>query len=178
MADLIRRVRALELRTARVQSGQTLYTRYGTVDAGYTAGDPLVLVDGDSVASGPYLYLRPYIPVASDRVVLTPAGESYVVTGATADPAGAGVSALTGQRGSIVGTFPGSTNSLTVTVTFPTPFPSAPSVTFASGPLLDLAAPAISVGAPSTTGFSFVVQRRDGANVSAGTRTFFWLAVT
>ncbi|ONH62405.1 hypothetical protein CcI49_03225 [Frankia sp. CcI49] len=178
VADLKRRVAALELRTARVQSGQTLYPRYGTVDPGYAGGDPLVLVGGDATASGPYPYLRPYAPVAGDRVVLAPAGESYVVTGAVTDPTAIGVPALTGQRGSVVGTFPGGTNSLTVTVSFPAALPVAPSAAFVSGPLLDLAAPTFSVGAPTTMDFAFVVQRRDGANVSAGARTFWWLAVT
>ncbi|WP_157472785.1 hypothetical protein [Frankia sp. EAN1pec] len=62
-------------------------------------------------------------------------------------------------------------------MTFPAAFPTAPSMVFVSGPLMDLAAPAVAVGAPTATGFTFIVQRRDGANVSAGARTFFWLAV-
>lgn len=176
--ELLRRVKALEARTVRVNAQETLHTRYGTVNPGYTSGDPQVTVDGDTGLTGPYPYLRPYEPAPSDRVVLVPVGTSYAVAGTGTGGSGIGGSpGLAGQAGGVNGTFPGGTNSLAVVVTFPAAFPAPPAAVFASGPLLDLVGPAIAIGPPSTTQFTFVAQRRDGANVSAGTRTFYWLAV-
>ncbi|MEX5634955.1 gp53-like domain-containing protein [Parafrankia sp. FMc2] len=77
----------------------------------------------------------------------------------------------------MTGTFSGSVADLAVSVTFPSAFPTAPAAVFVSGPLLDLVAPTFAVEAPTGTGFDFVVQRRDGAIVTAGVRTFYWLAV-
>lgn len=85
--DLTGRVQALEARTALVNSADLVYARWGVVDPGYTSGDPQVTVDGDAGLSGPYPYLRPYRPAASDYVVLVPAGGSYAVAGTATGPA-------------------------------------------------------------------------------------------
>lgn len=176
--DLVARVGALEARTAMLNGADRLYALWGTVDPGYTAGDPQVTVDGDAGLTGPYPYLRPYAPAPSDRVLLVPSGASYAVAGTGTAGAGvAGVPALAGQRGAVNAVWPGATNNLTVTVTFPTAFPAAPSAVFFSGPLLDLFGPVFAVGVPTATQFQCNIQRRDGGNVSAGTRVCYWLAV-
>jgi hypothetical protein len=54
----------------------------GTVDTGYSSGRPRVLFDGETVLGGKtYPYLASYTPVASHRVVLAPAGSTYVILG-------------------------------------------------------------------------------------------------
>lgn len=176
--DLLRRVKALEARTVRVSAGEILHARYGTVDPGYTSGDPQVTVDGDTGLTGPYPYLRPYKPAPGDRVVLVPAGTSYAVAGTDTGGSGIGGSpGLAGQAGAVNAVFPGATNNLTVTVTFPAAFPAAPSAVFFSGPLLDLIGPVFAVGVPTATQFACNIQRRDGGNITAGTRVCYWLAV-
>jgi hypothetical protein len=54
----------------------------GTIDTGYTTGRPRVLFDGETVLGGKtYPYLASYTPAASHRVLLAPAGSSYVILG-------------------------------------------------------------------------------------------------
>lgn len=54
----------------------------GTIDSAYASGRPRVLFDGETVLGGKlYPYLASYTPVASHRVLLAPAGSSYVILG-------------------------------------------------------------------------------------------------
>lgn len=56
----------------------------GTVDSAYSgSGRPKVVLDGDTVAAGPYPYLASYTPAAGDRVLLARVGVSgkFVVLG-------------------------------------------------------------------------------------------------
>lgn len=79
--DMLRRLQALENRTAKVSSGDWLYARLGTVDPGYVSGLPQVTVDGDAGLTGPYAHLASYTPAAGDRVLLIPQGTTFVVAG-------------------------------------------------------------------------------------------------
>jgi len=58
--------------------------RLATVDPGYTGTDPpRVTFDGETALSSKhYAYLDSYRPTAGDRVVLAPAGTTYVIAGA------------------------------------------------------------------------------------------------
>lgn len=120
-----------------------------------------------------------YLPPLADRAAETLRdllGRVRALEARTATSGGLPL-ALTGQAGQVDAVFPGATNSLTVTVTFPVAFTEAPSGVFVSVPLLDLIGPVFAVGPPSAEAFQFVAQRRDGGNVSAGTRVCYWLAV-
>lgn len=56
--------------------------RMGTIDAGYVSGQPAVVFDGESIASGKtYPYLDSYTPSADDRVVLVPVGGTWLIIG-------------------------------------------------------------------------------------------------
>lgn len=47
----------------------------GTVDSAYSgSGRPKVVVDGDTVAAGPYPYVASYTPAAGDRVLMARVG--------------------------------------------------------------------------------------------------------
>lgn len=53
----------------------------GKIDANYTVGRPMVILDDDPSATpiGPFPYLSSYSPTGGDRVLLTRAGNKYVV---------------------------------------------------------------------------------------------------
>jgi hypothetical protein len=58
--------------------------KIGTIDAAYVSGsgNPKVKFDGESTTSvKAYPYLNSYFPVATDRVVLLPVGNTYVIVG-------------------------------------------------------------------------------------------------
>ena len=56
--------------------------RLGTVDAGYTTGAPRVTLDGTATLSPDgFPRLTSYTPAASDRVLLLPIGNGYVIAG-------------------------------------------------------------------------------------------------
>ena len=56
--------------------------RLGKIDPAYTSGQPKVVFDGETTASGKqYTRLSSYTPVASDRVVMVFVGGTYVITG-------------------------------------------------------------------------------------------------
>jgi hypothetical protein len=66
--------------------------KIGTIDSAYTGtGKPKVKFDGESTTSGKqYTFLDSYVPVAGERVLLLPAGNSYVIVGGIASTAVAG----------------------------------------------------------------------------------------
>jgi hypothetical protein len=76
------RLAKLESRTAAIDSGFPLAVLPGTIDSGYTTGDPMVHVNGAAL-TGPYKYLTSYTPTAGDSVILAPVGPSktYVILG-------------------------------------------------------------------------------------------------
>jgi len=54
----------------------------GIIPASYTAGNPTIIFDGESVASiKAYPYLSSYTPTAEDRVLIAVVGHSAVVLG-------------------------------------------------------------------------------------------------
>lgn len=65
---------------------QAKANRLGTIDPSYSGtGAPRIIFDGESTASGKsYPFADSYIPKASDRVMLVPFGNGYVVVGAVA----------------------------------------------------------------------------------------------
>lgn len=79
-----RRLRSLETRTAGIDSGMPLGLLPGVISSSYTSGDPMVVVNGEAAASGPYRYLTSYTPVANDPVILAPVGgtlKAYIILG-------------------------------------------------------------------------------------------------
>lgn len=71
--------------THQTQPGEssTAPVKIGTIDAAYSGtGFAKVKFDGESVTSvKPYPFLASYFPVPGDRVVLMPAGTTYVIMG-------------------------------------------------------------------------------------------------
>jgi len=56
--------------------------RFATVDPAYTTGLPLITFDGEATMSTKgYAHLDSYTPAASDRVLLLPAGTTYIIVG-------------------------------------------------------------------------------------------------
>jgi len=54
--------------------------RLATVDPAYATGSPKVTFDGESTLTGKgYARSADYAPVAGDRVLMIPAGSSYVI---------------------------------------------------------------------------------------------------
>jgi hypothetical protein len=75
---IARYVRAEVARTATTARPN----RLATVDPGHTSGQPRVTFDGeDSMSQKAYPYLASYTPAAGDRVLMVPAGTSYVILG-------------------------------------------------------------------------------------------------
>lgn len=73
-------------RYVRVEVGRSTSAarpaRLATVDPAYTSGRPRVTFDGEDAPSGKaYPHLSSYAPAAGDRVLLVPAGTSYVILG-------------------------------------------------------------------------------------------------
>lgn len=64
----------------------------GRVDPAYTSGSPRVTFDGESTMSTKaYPFVRSYVPVAGDRVLLVPVGTTYLIVGAISTGTGDGV---------------------------------------------------------------------------------------
>lgn len=58
------------------------FTRCGTVDPGYTgAGPARIMFDGETVLSQKAYHFLNTAPLAGARVVLTPIGSTYVISG-------------------------------------------------------------------------------------------------
>ncbi|WP_042400234.1 hypothetical protein [Streptacidiphilus carbonis] len=83
VADMLRRLRVLESRTACIDSGFPLAALPAVIDPAYTSGDPSVLINGATTLSGPYQHVAAYTPVASDAVLVLPVGatQTYVILG-------------------------------------------------------------------------------------------------
>ncbi len=57
--------------------------RIAVIDPAYTSGWPNVTFEGESVMSTKgYVYVESYVPVAADRVLMLPVGNSYMIVGA------------------------------------------------------------------------------------------------
>lgn len=66
----------------RRTSSASRTSRLATIAAGYTSGMPRVIFDGDTVSSGGgFAFLDSYTPVSGDRVLMLPAGNTYVILG-------------------------------------------------------------------------------------------------
>lgn len=62
--------------------------RLGTIDPAYTAGKPKVLFDGaTTLSTDGFAFVGNYQPVAEDRVVLAPVGNTYLIIGKPGDTA-------------------------------------------------------------------------------------------
>jgi hypothetical protein len=83
LADLRRRVQALESRTAGIDSGWPLMAVPAVIDPGYASGDPMAYVNGSTALTGPYKCLSSYTPAAGNAVLMIPvvAQHTYVVLG-------------------------------------------------------------------------------------------------
>lgn len=56
--------------------------RLATVNPAHASGRPRVTFDGETTLSGKaYPYLSSYVPAGGDRVLMIPAGSSYVIIG-------------------------------------------------------------------------------------------------
>ena len=54
----------------------------GSVDPAYSAGNPRILFDGETIVSAKtYSHLANYSPAANDRVILAKVSKSYLVLG-------------------------------------------------------------------------------------------------
>ena len=81
--DVQRRVRTLEARSMGIDSGFPLMALTGFIDPAYSSGDPMVLINGATVLSGPYSHLSSYTPAANDQVLVIPvvSQQTYIVIG-------------------------------------------------------------------------------------------------
>lgn len=70
-------------RDTTADSSANAPVKIGTIDAAYPgSGLPKVKFDGESTTSvKPYPFLDSYLPVATDRVVLVPVGNTYLIVG-------------------------------------------------------------------------------------------------
>lgn len=71
-------LRELLAKTAMLEPGCLVTPYLGTIPAGYTSGHPTVTLDS-GVTLGPLQYASTYTPHAGDRVLLVPAGQTYVI---------------------------------------------------------------------------------------------------
>lgn len=68
-----------------IDSGFPLMAVPAQIDPAYTSGDPMALINGSAVLSGPYQHLASYTPVAGDAVLAVPvvSQQTYVIIGKT-----------------------------------------------------------------------------------------------
>lgn len=83
LADMMKRIKTLETRTAAIDSGYPLAALPAVIDAGYTSGDPRAYLNGSTTLTGPYQHLAAYTPAAGDQVLALPvqAQRTYVILG-------------------------------------------------------------------------------------------------
>lgn len=80
MGELATQVALLLQKTLVLEDGAYVVNYVATISAGYTSGQPTVLMPDGSTA-GPYPCLSSYTPHASDTVLMVPNGQSYIILG-------------------------------------------------------------------------------------------------
>jgi hypothetical protein len=81
MRELVAGLRALQSKTAVLETGCLVTPYVGTIPATYTSGHPTVTL-ATGVTIGPLQYVDTYTPHAGDTVLCVPVGQAYIVVGA------------------------------------------------------------------------------------------------
>lgn len=74
-------IRALQAKTAVLETGCLVTAYVGTIPGTYTSGHPTVLLP-TGVTIGPLQYANTYTPHAGDTVLCVPVGQTYIIVSA------------------------------------------------------------------------------------------------
>lgn len=149
---------------AKTATSAQRINRIAVIDPAYASGAPKVTFEGDSTmsASG-FVCLPGYSPVAADRVLMLPVGNTYVIAGKPTSTPIAAVS-VTNENSAYLET--GSSSYTTLTGN-----PGHSFVAPASGSVLvSIKAALVGVGAGSVAAMSFKIGT--GATIGGGTVVF------